>query len=557
MDAKNKIIYTIIIDQLASSDYIIRNRALQFICDNKTLFWPVKRIIEPILINYLEIEDHPKVLRWLAYTLAIIEGGEQSITAIRNKLKVVTEDHVIEWLIASLESLLLTADKNTTFPAELLSDDSFHIGIVKSWAYKIIDGGKTNLLVKGLNHQNPNVRKWAALSIGRKKIANSYIKGELKSSFDDDDYLVREWSMFALKDVADDTDFKAYAFRLEKEPHLRVREWAVKSLPYTLNRDVPDLLITELKGEHYKKDSLYAEAVLSTLSTYSDQLHVKSNIKSAIYESNEDIILLAAINGIRKRRSAWGCAEYSQCLISAYERAKNISVKRQIGLHLMDIYSETEQTAIRDILTNEIKSNILKTIVVSNLDPVITKLLMNGDGVISNEEQLFLVETKNVKNLTNKEPPNSFEGIKKGGALIDEIISDVVTGHKFKNYIIITKEVVVGDQYKTGQAGSVGPQSHSQGNTFNQVWIESLSNETLKSLTDELSKLRIAMRGKSTEADHDIAVSEIAQAEKAALRGDRKSVISHLKAAGKWALDAATEIGTTLAAEALKKSLNM
>lgn len=79
----------------------------------------------------------------------------------------------------------------------------------------------------------------------------------------------------------------------------------------------------------------------------------------------------------------------------------------------------------------------------------------------------------------------------------------------------------------------------------------------LSRLADELAQLRSAMRAEATTDDHDVSLGNIAKAEKAARSNDQASVLEHLKAAGRWALDVATKIGVTLATETLKKSLGL
>ena len=54
-----------------------------------------------------------------------------------------------------------------------------------------------------------------------------------------------------------------------------------------------------------------------------------------------------------------------------------------------------------------------------------------------------------------------------------------------------------------------------------------------------------------------MALGEVARAEEAAKAKDSSKVAESLKAAGKWTLDIATKIGTSLATEALKESLGM
>jgi hypothetical protein len=56
---------------------------------------------------------------------------------------------------------------------------------------------------------------------------------------------------------------------------------------------------------------------------------------------------------------------------------------------------------------------------------------------------------------------------------------------------------------------------------------------------------------------HDEAVAEVGKALKEAKAGDGSKVLGHLKAAGKWAFDMATQIGTRVAAEVIKKAMGM
>jgi hypothetical protein len=116
-------------------------------------------------------------------------------------------------------------------------------------------------------------------------------------------------------------------------------------------------------------------------------------------------------------------------------------------------------------------------------------------------------------------------------------------------------EIVMGDSYKVGQAGAVGPNAHGHDITFNQVWTELQATMDVTKLAEELSTLRQQMRKVALEPAQDIAISEIARAEQSVKAGDGSKTVAYLKSAGKWALDVATKIGTSLAAEAIKKSM--
>jgi hypothetical protein len=109
------------------------------------------------------------------------------------------------------------------------------------------------------------------------------------------------------------------------------------------------------------------------------------------------------------------------------------------------------------------------------------------------------------------------------------------------------------DQYSAGQAGAMGPQSVAHHNTFQQIWVQSAGSIDLSKLAGELAQLRREMRARADEADHDEAVGAVASAEK----GYGPLSLDKLRSAGKWALEVATDISTTIAAEAIKKSMGL
>lgn len=98
-----------------------------------------------------------------------------------------------------------------------------------------------------------------------------------------------------------------------------------------------------------------------------------------------------------------------------------------------------------------------------------------------------------------------------------------------------------------GQTGAMGNKAQSANNTFQQLLI----------LADDLSKLKDFMRNTAYSPEQKATVDEVIRAEQAARNGDESKMMNHLKNAGKWALDAAREIGTDVAAEVIKKSLGV
>jgi hypothetical protein len=97
-------------------------------------------------------------------------------------------------------------------------------------------------------------------------------------------------------------------------------------------------------------------------------------------------------------------------------------------------------------------------------------------------------------------------------------------------------------------AGSVIVHGTSTGN---------MGNIDLAQLATELSQLRAAMKQSVENDDHDIAIGEVAQAEKAARENNASAVLVHLKSAGSWALKVATNIGVPVAVEVLKQALSI
>jgi hypothetical protein len=123
--------------------------------------------------------------------------------------------------------------------------------------------------------------------------------------------------------------------------------------------------------------------------------------------------------------------------------------------------------------------------------------------------------------------------------------------------IVIRGDVNVGDSYTAGQAGAMGPQAHAHDMAFHSISAQQLGSIDMRVLATELGSLRNEMRRTASEPEHDIATGQVAAAEAAAKKGDANSVIRHLKEAGKWASDVATQIGVAVASEAIKKSAGL
>jgi hypothetical protein len=118
--------------------------------------------------------------------------------------------------------------------------------------------------------------------------------------------------------------------------------------------------------------------------------------------------------------------------------------------------------------------------------------------------------------------------------------------------------VIMGDSYRTGQAGAVGPNAIAHDVNFSSIWSQLEPSISLPNLSVELQQLRITMRKVAGEdLEQDLAVAAIAQAEKAANASDGPLAIKHLRAAGSWALDIAKSIGVEVAAAAIKAAIGL
>jgi hypothetical protein len=113
---------------------------------------------------------------------------------------------------------------------------------------------------------------------------------------------------------------------------------------------------------------------------------------------------------------------------------------------------------------------------------------------------------------------------------------------------------ILGDQYIVGQAAVVGPSGIASHTTLNQLWVDLADTTDLDTLREELARLRPALRHKASTPEHDVAVAEVALAEMAASDGDGAGVLAHLKKAGRWSFDVATDVGVALTAELMKRA---
>jgi len=113
------------------------------------------------------------------------------------------------------------------------------------------------------------------------------------------------------------------------------------------------------------------------------------------------------------------------------------------------------------------------------------------------------------------------------------------------------------DQYNIDQAGAVGPGAKAEGMTFNQIQLNYQGEVDISDLSADLSKLREAMRQNAQEPEHFVELGNIAAAEAEAKEGNKSKAFEALAKVSKWAVETATMIGATVAAEAIKSSIGL
>jgi hypothetical protein len=110
------------------------------------------------------------------------------------------------------------------------------------------------------------------------------------------------------------------------------------------------------------------------------------------------------------------------------------------------------------------------------------------------------------------------------------------------------------DKYIAKQVGAQGANTHARDIQFLEFADASIN---LKTLAEQLSKIRQEMKRHASVPEEDLAIGAVASAELAAKQGDPRSTMAYLKQAGKWAFNVATKLGTEVAAKAISHSLNL
>ena len=114
-----------------------------------------------------------------------------------------------------------------------------------------------------------------------------------------------------------------------------------------------------------------------------------------------------------------------------------------------------------------------------------------------------------------------------------------------------------GDVYNIKHADVAGSGAIISHNTYNQQIYNLPENTDYAELAGQLEKLRDHMLANASGIAQLKAINAVENAREGADEKDGNKVLNALSAVGRWALDAATDIGTDIAAEVIKKSLGI
>jgi hypothetical protein len=83
--------------------------------------------------------------------------------------------------------------------------------------------------------------------------------------------------------------------------------------------------------------------------------------------------------------------------------------------------------------------------------------------------------------------------------------------------------------------------------------VNTLSNDELNQLAEELLLLRKKLKCDETSLERDIAIGKVAEAELAARKRKKSEIVHNLKKAGKWVFDTATKIGISVTGKVISE----
>ncbi|MES2128403.1 MAG: hypothetical protein V4463_14140 [Pseudomonadota bacterium] len=107
------------------------------------------------------------------------------------------------------------------------------------------------------------------------------------------------------------------------------------------------------------------------------------------------------------------------------------------------------------------------------------------------------------------------------------------------------------------QAGVVGDHAVVHHMTVQGVFPDQRDVPDIDALAGQLAQLRQAMQQHAGQAEQFVEIGNVATAEVEAKKGNWDGVLNALKAAGKWTLDIARDIGVDIASEVIRKTAGL
>ncbi len=210
-------------------------------------------------------------------------------------------------------------------------------------------------------------------------------------------------------------------------------------------------------------------------------------------------------------------------------------------LQSLDVFYDNSQRVALDVMTSVLqrKFNVF-------LDQLRKVIALRASGNVSNGPDEILGINSKHQELCAAYRENAIQ--------FASTLSDDTHNWMIKNL----GEIHVGDKYEisnNGQIGAIGTNAKAEGNFFSQRWSELESQVDLGELASELATLRAELRKSASSVEEDQVIANIGSAENAAKQKDGPSALKFLKAAGQWALDVATKVGTTVAAKAIENAI--
>ena len=300
----------------------------------------------PFLQRALLEEEDPKTAKWMGLALAQI-GMPGSSAFLDLKLKKMTDEDTRDWIIVSKSMLVEEATgriENIRHLLQSKSTQTLREGVSIAWGLKKIPDDIVKLLIKKVNHSDPDIRRWSILSLGETLGFSSAVT--ILDSLNDSDYLVREWAECTLAKIRDPIAYP-YLFERLNDAHPRVREWAIKAIASYDNMDTSNLLISNFTNE---KDEFCREGTIRALQNRTDDPIVKNFLIEQINSASSKIVQFASIDVLATSSVAKSDPEIIENLIDLNSSDLDESTHIQVASTLIESCSPYELNMMSSFL---------------------------------------------------------------------------------------------------------------------------------------------------------------------------------------------------------------